>query len=382
MRNLSSHALSLIVAFALSGCVTPDRNQSGLTSGISSEIKGEFDDAISTYTRALSGGSVSGDERAILYVRRAYAYIGKGDFDKAIADADAAIQLNPIAEFTYNARASANFRKQQYDLAIADWDVAIRLKPLPNLFHSRGSAHVQNGQLDQALDDYNEAIRLRPRFADAYESRGNLLIRRGDYERGLIDFDHAIGIQPDNGYAYNGRGLAYARAGQYEKAHHEFVTALIFQPKAALFYANRAHMAYSLGRYDAAAADMAEAVRLMPAAGIDVVWLHLFRHKMRQNDQEEFARNVAAISQQPWPHAIASVYLGTMAPEQLHKMVEQASAEAYPSVMCQATFHVGYARFLRGETGTARPAMQEAAKICPPLSTEQWMASSELKTQR
>jgi tetratricopeptide (TPR) repeat protein len=382
MKRLFSRSVFVVLALGLASCVTNNRVPTDVQTGFRSEIKGEFDQAIESYTRALDGGSLTDDQRVATYVRRAYAYMNKGEFEKAIADADTAIQLKPSAEFTYAARAAVNARRQQYDLAIADLDVALSLRKTASLYNSRGQVYAQSEQLDQALADFNEALKLHPRYAEAYESRSAVFIKRGDYEHGLSDLDHAIGLQPDNGLAYNGRGMVYARTGQYDKAYREFSTALIFQPKVPAFYSNRAHMAFALDRYDAAADDMAQSIKLLPSAGFDVVWLHVFRHKAGQDDRDEFQRNVAAMNQQPWPHLIASVYLGTTAPEQVRKMAQQATSEAYQIVTCQATFHLGYADLLRGQDGNARPAMQEAAKICPELSAERRLAAREIKGVR
>lgn len=376
-----------IAALVISGCVTTTNERtSTLRTGVTAEVKGEYDQAIETYTAALEGSRLSEQDRALFQIRRAHAYISKGEVDKAIADTDEVIRLKPDMEAGYTTRALAYMRKQQYELAIADLDVSARLAPSANVYHTRGSAFAANTQYDQAVADYDQALRLAPRYAQAYLSRANLYLQRGDYERALGDLAQSIGIQPDNAEAYNSRGGVFSRMGQFEKAYQEYGTALLFQPKVATIYSNRGHIAAALGRYDAAAVDLAQSIALLPREarnGYDVIWLHLFRLKAKQDGgTEELSRNVATLVQQPWPQAIASVYLGKTPPEQLRKMAEQMSGEAYPLFMCQATFHAGYYHLLRGDTAIAKPAMQEAAKSCPAASAEQRVATSELKAVR
>lgn len=376
-----------IVALVLSGCVTTTNERTTtLRTGVTAEVKGEFDQAIETYTAALENGRLSEQDRALFRIRRAHAYISKGEVDKAIADTDEVIRLKPDMEAGYTTRALAYMRKQQNDLAIADLDVSVRLAPSANVYHTRGTAFATNAQYDQALADYDQALRLAPRYAQAYLSRANIYLQRGEYDRALRDLAQSIGIQPDNAEAYNSRGAVFSRMGQFQKAYQEYGTALLFQPKAAPIYSNRGHIAAVLGRYDAAAADLAQSIALMPREariGYDVVWLHLFRLKAKQDvSGEELSRNVGTLVQQPWPQAIASVYLGKTPPEQLRKMAEQTSGDAYPLFMCQAVFHAGYYHLLHGDTAVAKPALQEAAKSCPAASAEQRVAANELKSVR
>ena len=55
-------------------------------------------------------------------------------------------------------------RKGDNDRAIADFNEAIRLDPKSSLtFRNRGDAYTDKGDHDRALADYSEAIRLDPK---------------------------------------------------------------------------------------------------------------------------------------------------------------------------------------------------------------------------
>ena len=59
-----------------------------------------------------------------------------------------------------NDSGSAYANKGQYDRAIADFDEAIKLDPEYALsFYNRGCAYAMKGQHDRAIADYDEAIR-------------------------------------------------------------------------------------------------------------------------------------------------------------------------------------------------------------------------------
>jgi tetratricopeptide (TPR) repeat protein len=62
--------------------------------------------------------------------KTANGYLKKGDDDRAIADYDQALKLDPNYALAYNNRGNAHFLKKNYDRAIADYDQAIRIDPL------------------------------------------------------------------------------------------------------------------------------------------------------------------------------------------------------------------------------------------------------------
>ena len=53
----------------------------------------------------------------------------KGEYDKAIADYDEALKLDPKNALAYDSRGVAWYRKGEYDKAIADYGEAIKLDP-------------------------------------------------------------------------------------------------------------------------------------------------------------------------------------------------------------------------------------------------------------
>jgi Flp pilus assembly protein TadD len=135
--------------------------------------------------------------------------VGKGQPDRAIADFDQAIRLNPnFADAFYN-RGNAYGRKGQPDRAIADFDQAIRLNPnYSEAFKDRGNAYDDKGQFDRALQDYDQAIRLNPNLALAFYDRGLAYFSKGQYDRAIADYDQAIRLDPKYAAAFINRGAA------------------------------------------------------------------------------------------------------------------------------------------------------------------------------
>jgi len=125
-----------------------------------------FDVQISGCTAVLqSDGGVSEGNRAVAYVNRGMGYAGKKDYDRAIADFNEAIRINPNFAIAYN---------------------------------NRGSAVQSKGDYDRAIADYSEAIRINPNYAVAYSNRGNLFEVRGRRNEAIADFRRALAIDPNH----------------------------------------------------------------------------------------------------------------------------------------------------------------------------------------
>ncbi|MGH6825724.1 caspase family protein [Methyloceanibacter sp.] len=167
------------------------------------------------------------------YNVRGYAYQWKGDYDRAIADQEQAIKLDP-SDYYYFARGNAYLAKGDYDRAISDFNKAIKLDPTNNQFFlGRGDGYRSKGDYDHAISDYEKVMNLDPIGSYPYLHRGDAYLAMADYDRAIADYDKAIKISPDYAGAYNNRGLAYYKKAQFERALQDFDRASEFDPRLA-----------------------------------------------------------------------------------------------------------------------------------------------------
>ena len=90
---------------------------------------------------------------------------------------------------------------EQYDRALADFDRAIELDPhYAWAIACRGVTHRRLKQYDRALADFERAIRLDPDHAWFIASRGVLYLLRGQYDRSLADFNRALELDPQDAW--------------------------------------------------------------------------------------------------------------------------------------------------------------------------------------
>jgi tetratricopeptide (TPR) repeat protein len=193
--------------------------------------KSGFEEQIVGCTALIQSGSYAGARLAKVFTFRGSAYGWKQDYDRAIADFDQAIRLDPNLAAAFGSRGEAYRNKGEYDLAMQDYNEAIRLNPNdPASFNNRGIVSRQKGELDRALSDFSEAIRLNPKESKPYSSRGEIWRLKGELERALIDQDEAIRLNPKSSIGYVLRGNTLRYKGDLIRALADFEQALRFSP--------------------------------------------------------------------------------------------------------------------------------------------------------
>ncbi len=150
-----------------------------------------------------------------------------------------------------------------YDRAIADYDQAIRLDPqLAAAYYNRAAAYQDKGDMDRAIADYSEAITLDPGLVEAYYNRGVVYGGAGEHERAIVDFDRVIAFNPQDADAHYNRAIAYANKGDYRRAIADFDQAIAIEPLFADVYVLRARAHDRIGQPEKAVADLDKALEL------------------------------------------------------------------------------------------------------------------------
>jgi tetratricopeptide (TPR) repeat protein len=191
--------------------------------------------AINTCTASIQSGRWSGQGLAWAYYNRGRAYAAKGDNDRAIADYNAALRLDPKFAFAYDNQGNAYHAKGDYHRAIADHNEALRLDPnFAHAYYNRGSAYAAKGDLDRAIADYNEAIELDSKYAAAYNGRcwARALTGR-DLAQALADCNEALRLQPDDANTLNSPGLVQFKLSAFDRAITDYGPAIAKNAKDA-----------------------------------------------------------------------------------------------------------------------------------------------------
>ena len=125
---------------------------------------------LNAFTQAI----VKEPTQVVHYQNRAWFFLEMQDWQAALADCDKAIELDCTQVMSYSYRGAAHVGLRNFEEAVADYTRAIELDPTqPLSFFSRAGAHQTLGRPAEAMADYTEAIRLDRELGNA-SSNANL----------------------------------------------------------------------------------------------------------------------------------------------------------------------------------------------------------------
>ncbi len=200
---------------------------------------------------------------AAFYQKRADDFLARGEYDRAIADYDEALRLNPQDAVAHYSRGFAYQYKADGARAFEDYKTALELKPelaLQPMFQCvfyksavsespdkaieecgktisasanfalayfiRGNAYLDKKDNDQAILNYNKSVELNPKHTSAYLNRGLAFHDKQDYVIAIADYSKAIELDPKTSTAYNSRGICYEKKGNLQEAVNDYQKAI------------------------------------------------------------------------------------------------------------------------------------------------------------
>jgi len=189
-----------------------------------------------------------------------------GHLDAAIAEYNRIIALNltpQLASLAVMRRGNCYYAKHDLDRAIADFDQALRLDPRnAAAYDNRANALDARGDRADAIKDYNESARLNPRNIYVYVNRASLLTEEGDFTSALADYAKAMTINPHDEMAYTGRAYLYLMQRAPGRALKEANAAIAIAPGSVSGYSARARAYMQMGRYAEAEANIKKMMHL------------------------------------------------------------------------------------------------------------------------
>lgn len=213
----------------------------------------------------LLSGDARGAALSAIYTDRGMAYLRSGDNDRAIADLDQAIQLDPKNSRAFDLRGELFLVKGDPGLALQEYDRAVAANPKDfEAFNQRGNFYLRVDRPVEAVADYDKALALNGRSVSVYTNRGAAYGAQGQLDRAIADLNKAISLDAKFPAAYDSRGLAYTAQHDYDRAAKDFDTALQLAPDSVVVLGHRAVMFSAKGDLMRALADFDLVVKLDP----------------------------------------------------------------------------------------------------------------------
>jgi tetratricopeptide (TPR) repeat protein len=241
-----------------------------------------YDEAIFAVEKALRldpNYQIAKDMKALaLYARGNSKYNAK-DYQGALQDYEAAIEINPKEKMYYADKAYALIQLKHYDEAILAVEEALRLDPNCQIavdrkafaLNERGNSKYNANDYQGALQDFEAAIKINPQEKLYYTNKANVLLRLNHYDEAILAAEEALRIDPNYQFAKDGKALALSarsnikyNAMDYQGALQDSEDAIKINHQEKLYYTNKADALIRLNRYDEAMLAAEEALRIDP----------------------------------------------------------------------------------------------------------------------
>ena len=245
-------------------------------------------------------------------------------------------------------------------------------------FTSAGVTHLQMGEHDRAIRDFDRALTLHPGLVVAWRNRALAYREKGDYERAIADYDQATLLAPSDARVATDRGATYVLLGDYRQALRDFDRAITLKPNHAPALEQRGRTHFFLGNFAQAAADLQRGRNSDSTDAYAVLWLHLARRRLRQDDREDFVAHAAVVDSVAWPAPIVQHLLGRLGADSLATLAAATEIRGRRQ-SCVASFYLGQQALLRHDVRRAAVAFEETRTGCPKELSEYKGAVAELQ---
>jgi tetratricopeptide (TPR) repeat protein len=193
------------------------------------------------------------------YVSRAVTWLHLREVDKALADAEEAVRLDPEFALAYCTRADARMAQGKYEEALPDLDRALQREPkLVVALGDRALAHRALEDFRAALDDLDAAIALDPSWQASWAASRRSIAEslfedaqkpryKADHRQVIADMDKATETVPERRTArfYASRGWEHHMLHEHEKAVADLRKAIEMEP-AELKYHSQLGSVYTI----------------------------------------------------------------------------------------------------------------------------------------
>ena len=266
------------------------RAETYVAMGLSHDRPDDLDRAIADADEALR----LDPDQVLALCQRALAYSAKFDDDNALADADEAVRRKPNDAQVFFTRGRIRASLDEDEKALADLSQAIQLDPNhARAFALRGVCHFELYDDAAALADCNRAVALAPRDYWVYVYRAKVYREDRGYAKELADLDRTLELNPRDLYSYFQRAICHARRHDVRRAFADCSSALAINPESSLAIAIRSLCHLERGRKKKAQVDMERAVQLRPDDLILRLLSAAFYHEIEEPDKALAECNLA-----------------------------------------------------------------------------------------
>ena len=167
----------------------------------------QFQSAVDLFTRALEN-ETDPSRQASLLISRGDAHVALGQSEAALEDYDASLTIEPDQPLRLIRRALLYRVHDQPEKALADLDHVLEIDPTNiNAHYARGAVLYGLEKFAEAEQTFSDCIALDPSLATAYFNRAHARMRMGSREKACADLEKFISLSNDASATQQARDL-------------------------------------------------------------------------------------------------------------------------------------------------------------------------------
>lgn len=320
---------------------------------------------------------VADDAKAI--GTRGILKVAQQDFTGGLTDLNEALRRNPRFADAHRHRAYAKDQMGDRDGALDDIRMAVQVNPRDGAaWRHLGTLLQRTGDLEGALAAYTHAVDIDPSDHTSWSGRGGIEWARRDLTAALGDLTRALDADPNDAYALNLRGHTFSELGSFERAAADFSRAIELDPDAARLYFDRGCARYNLRQWKECVPDFQAAAAKDPALR-DEAQIRVFLARGRVGETKEALAQLTYYllhhpmkETTPWARESLRFAARLLSEKEYLQRIPDASKA------CEAYFHAGTIRLLKGDRSGARALFDRALQTGVAAGDEIISARAEL----
>jgi len=164
-------------------------------------------------------------------VRKAFELYEDGEMPQALAELEAAIDINPSNSSWHFNKALTLDAINRFEDAISEYEISLQLSPDDlEVLNSLAIDYTRTGHYDLAIDTFERIQTLDPKFEPCYCNRIITYTEMGQHDLAEQMFYLAQQIEPDCPLCYYNIGNSLFIRGQYKKAIHCWLKTAELEP--------------------------------------------------------------------------------------------------------------------------------------------------------
>lgn len=221
-----------------------------ITYGMALNNLGRYEEAAEEFEKAYQDteNKISGQNNKRLYLGQAIAYMGQGEYDKAVEACDKAVKIDQYGHLDIKFKMlKASIKEITGDTkeALEVYNDILKEEEgqVPDVYTARGCLYSELGEEQKALDDFSAAVKSGEKCYEAYFAMYNIYIGMGDNTNAEKAIKNVTDIKAETAEEMLQLGRAYYYKGDYAAASSNLDKSLDKGCKEALYYLGMVLMA-------------------------------------------------------------------------------------------------------------------------------------------